>query len=177
MSWTLKLQSNGQVNLSSFEIAEDDVIFYAVLKRAQVEHSKCRGLQYKTRVRVLHLGEYDGEYDNEYDSEYDGKNDNECKRHIVFYMTLLESSKLLHYYPQFETRGLMGRWKLSTPFASSSSPLSVASLAGVKNQIEPFVSLVLAFEDSKVNDFLECAQSLKNPDFIRKSYLHSTRHQ
>jgi len=147
MSWTLKLQRENESQLSKFKIAEDDVIFYAILKRAQVEHFKINGNgNYKTRVRVLHLG----------DTE---------EGHIVFYMTLLESSTLEHFYPQFEKNGLMGRWKLITP---------INAHAHINKEIEPFVSLVQAFDEKSLaltEEFLRCAQSKKNPEFIRKSYI------
>jgi hypothetical protein len=147
MSWTLKVQRKDQSQLSKFTIAEDDIIFYAVLKRAQIEHFKTNGNgNYKTRVRVLHLG--DTEIGN-----------------IVFYMTLLESSTIENFYPQFQTSGLMGRWKLITPISAN---------AHNNKEIEPFVSLVQAFDEKSLaltEEFLRCAQSKKNPEFIRKSYI------
>ena len=152
MSWTLKLQRENESQLSKFKIAEDYVILYAILKRAQVEHFKINGNgNYKTRVRVLHLGDTEG-------------------GHIVFYMTLLESSTLEHFYPQFEKNGLMGRWKLITPInAHAHNNKEKQSI-----DIEPFVSLVQAFDEKNfalTEEFLRCAQSKKNPEFIRKSYL------
>ena len=147
MSWTLKIQRKDQSQLAKFTIAEDDIIFYAVLKRAQIEHFKINGNgNYKTRVRVLHLG--DTEMGN-----------------IVFYMTLLESSTIEHFYSQFQTNGLMGRWKLITPISAHSHN---------NKEIEPFVSLVQAFDEKSLaltEEFLRCAQSKKNPEFILKSYI------
>jgi hypothetical protein len=153
MSWTLKLQRDKDSQLSRFTIPEDDVIFYAVLKRDKIEHFKYNGGNYRTRVRVLHLGEY---------SEV-----KEAKGHIVFYMTLLESSTIEHYYPNFERDGLMGRWKLSTP-----SSLNLNSEKNnQRSEIEPVLSLVQAFDEKNAKEFINCAQSRKNPEFIRNSYL------
>ena len=153
MSWTLKLQRDKNSQLSRFTIPEDDVIFYAVLKRDRIEHFKYNGGNYRTRVRVLHLGEYSVV--------------KEAKGHIVFYMTLLESSTIEHYYPNFERDGLMGRWKLSTP-----SSLNLNSEKNnQRSEIEPVLSLVQAFDEKNAKEFINCAQSRKNPEFIRNSYL------
>jgi hypothetical protein len=158
MSWTLKLQRDKDSQLSTFTIPEDDVIFYAVLKRDKIEHFKYNGGNYRTRVRVLHLGE---EYENENSVVKEGKG------HIVFYMTLLESSTIEHYYPNFERDGLMGRWKLSTP-----SSLNLNSEKNnQRSEIEPVLSLVQAFDEKNAKEFINCAQSRKNPEFIRNSYL------
>jgi len=153
MSWTLKLQRNEESQLSKFTIPEDDVIFYAVLKRDKIEHFKYNG-NYRTRVRVLHLGEYE-------------KENNAVKGHIVFYMTLLESSTIEHYYANFERDGLMGRWKLSTPSSLNHN----SEKNHQRSEIEPVLSLVQAFDEKNAKEFINCAQSRKNPEFIRNSYL------
>jgi hypothetical protein len=149
MSWTLKVQRNNQ-QLTKFTILEDDISFYAILKRSHVEHFKINSDTYSTRVRVLHLGNY---------NELEGQ-------HLIFYMTLLESTTLEHFYPKFMNEGIMGRWKLSTiPDFQNKINNSTNT-----NQ-EPLVSLVEIFEDKNVHEFLSYAKSKKNPEFIRNSYL------
>jgi hypothetical protein len=147
MSWTLKVQvESSQRNLKKFLIREDDVMFYAILKRGHVEHFKSEETgNYQTRVRVLHLGNFKLEPNS----------------HLVFYMSLLNSSTLEHHYPIFASQGLMGRWKLTSP------PNSKDSMS-----CEPLVSLVQSFDKNNFQEFLACAQSKKNPEFIRSSYVH-----
>jgi hypothetical protein len=146
MSWILKVQSNKSSQLKKILIREDDIMFYAILKRGHVEHFKSDQTgNYQTRVRVLHLGDY--------------KKD--PSSHLVFYMSLLNSSTLQHFFPIFESQGLMGRWRLSSPENMNDS-LSC----------EPLVSLVESFDKTSFQEFMSYAQSKKNPEFIRSSYVH-----
>lgn len=150
MSWTLKLQRENHLKLTKFTILEDDIFFYAILKRGQVEHfKKSVDDNYQTRVRVIHLGEFQ----------------DEPNQHIVFYMTLLESSTIEHFYPKFISEGIMGRWKLSNPNSEFQNFNA--------NEVvqEPIVSLIEAIDEKNIKDFIVCAQSKKNPEFIRNSYL------
>jgi hypothetical protein len=150
MSWTLKVQRNNQ-QLTKFTILEDDVSFYAILKRSHVEHFKNSSDTYSTRVRVLHLGNFNEKED----------------QHLIFYMTLLESTTVEHFYPKFINEGIMGRWKLSNilDFKNKTTDFTIQ---------EPTVSLVEFFEDKNVHEFLNYAKSKKNPEFIRNSYLKVT---
>jgi len=122
MTWKIK---NGT---SLIEILEDDITFYAILKRGVVEHTKV---------------------DNVYDTKVCAK---DIASGISFYMSLLESSMIEEFFPQFALDGVMGKWKLSPP----------------KTGDYPLVQLVSALPD--VNKFLELSRSKQNPEWIRTFY-------
>ena len=158
MAWVLKFEDeHGCVN-GSMKLLEDDVTFYAILKKRRVENVPDDSKKYCTRVRCTHLANYVHPPTSEFIIAMNQKNPQSLQK-IVFYMTLLEASKIERSYPTFARDGLMGRWK----FCSSNSKT-------VTDESEPFVVLLEPFHDEKVSGFLHHARSKKNPDFLRHSY-------
>lgn len=120
-------------NLTSFHAnIDDETTFYAILKMGLTEHTE----KYGTRVRVLDLAQ------------------DEKGAHIVFYMSLLEATKVQQFHPAFSIAGLMGCWKLSETETTY-----------------PCITLSETWDERNVNQFMQLAASAKNPDFIRKRYL------
>lgn len=74
---------------------------------------------------------------------------------ICFHMDILEASCISNQYPNFDEEGIMGRWKLVAP----------------KHNVDiPRISLLHYIDDAI--EFVKEVQSLENPEWIRRSYLH-----
>jgi hypothetical protein len=122
--WTLQFRGSAK----KLTIPPDDVVFTAILVRGPTRHTK-----FASTATAFHLPEASG-----------------CQ--LEFSMTVLEASAIDAKYPDFGDDGLMGRWKLIAPKATSG----------------PSVCLLKAFEDPKL--FLTEALSTENPDWVRTLY-------